>query len=55
MPTKEELQKAHDDGQRGVNRPIRDFIAEHVSTKRDHELQQSWNEGAKNAEAQRKK
>jgi hypothetical protein len=55
MPTKEELKKAHDDGQRGINRPIRDSFIEHFSTKHDHELQKAWRTGVDNTRKQQNK
>jgi hypothetical protein len=55
MPTKEELKQAHDDGGRGVNRPIKGLFIEHFSTKRDRELQKAWRKGEINREKQQNK
>jgi hypothetical protein len=55
MPTQEELRKAHDDGERGINRPIRDSFAEHFSTKHARELQSAWQKGAENTKKQQEK
>jgi hypothetical protein len=55
MPTKEELQKLHNEGQSGINKPIKGFFIEHFSTKRDFERQAAWNKGKANREPPRSK